>query len=228
MSFVEGLASSLQNLPQAIRYRQDRQREEAYDKDITGLSSADGPFDPVAAARIAQKYGDHRGAREYRRAGADASARAADAERQQKLDAIKAEDRARRMATEDEATATSQLKSFAGRFVPHFEAGDTNAMGRMIAKHPGLFGKLMNHGPDRRVVGIEGVQTPAGETRYAFQLKNSRTDSTGPETKNATGEPDDNVVSYSRRRSRAGCSRSASGEGRQADQRSGARVRQGA
>ena len=93
--------------------------------------------------------------------------------------------------------APSQLKSFVGRFSPQFQAGDTDGMDRMISGHPGLIGKLMNHGPGRRVEGVEKVQTPDGETRYAFRIRNARTGTTGPETANATPDPGDTVVSYS-------------------------------
>ena len=43
-SFVEGLASGLSGLPQALMYRQDQNRKDAYRKDIAGLSSAEQSF----------------------------------------------------------------------------------------------------------------------------------------------------------------------------------------
>ena len=88
-------------------------------------------------------------------------------------------------------------KRFARSFKPYFEAGDTKGMGRMIAAHPGLIGKLMNHGPGRRVEGVEAVQTPDGETRYAFKIRNARTGTTGPEQPGGSIDPKHNVISYS-------------------------------
>ena len=67
----------------------------------------------------------------------------------------------------------------------------------MIASHPGLIGELMNFGPGRRADGIEEIQTPDGETRYAFKIRNARTGTTGPQTADASADPGDNVVSYS-------------------------------
>ena len=214
-SFSQGLAQGLSGLPQALIYRQDKNRKDAYRKAIAGLSSAEGPFDSEAAARVALEHGDMDSALGYRNAAADARARDAAAERQKGLDEIAAEDRtrtiaaedralgistedrSRKHATEDAATATSKLENFARRFNPHFEAGDTNAMSRIIAANPGLVGNLMNHGPGRRVAGVEKVQTPDGETRYAFQIQNARTGTTGPEQPGGSIDPKDNVVSYS-------------------------------
>ena len=94
-SFAEGLASGLSGLPQALMYGQEKRRKEAeedrkdiYRKDIAGLSSADGPFDSEAAARIALKHGDIDSALEYRRMAAEAKARTAAGERQKGLDEI--------------------------------------------------------------------------------------------------------------------------------------------
>ena len=80
-SFAEGLASSLRGLPQALMYRQSRDREDAYRKEMSGLSSAegsvDGPFDSESAARVAMKHGDFRSASQYRRMAAADKARSA-------------------------------------------------------------------------------------------------------------------------------------------------------
>ena len=226
-SFAEGLASGLSGLPQALVYGQEKRSKDAYKKDIAGLSSTEGPFDYDAAARVALKHGDTDSALSYRRMAADAGTAAAAGKRQQEQDAIKAEDRARRHATEDEATGASQLTSFVGRFAPHLEAGDTDAMGRMISTHPGLVGKLMNHGPGRRVTGVEAVQTPEGETRYAFQIRNARTGTTGPEQPGGSIDPKDEVISYSQEEiKRVRCSRSCRGDKirQAADQCSGTRI----
>ena len=196
-SFVEGLARGLSGLPQALMYRQGKSSKDAYKKDIAGLSSAEGPFDSEAAARVALKHGDLDSALNYRRMAADASERSAAGVRQKEQDDIKAAERTRRHATEDEASGISQRERFAKRFNPHFKAGDAEGMGGMISTHPGLIGELMNFGPGRRAVGVEKIQTPDGETRYAFQLRNARTGTTGPQTAGASADPGDNVVSYS-------------------------------
>ena len=196
-SFAEGLASGLSGLPQALLYRQEQDRKDAYKKDIAGLSSTEGPFDYEAAARVALKHGDTDSSLSYRRMAADAGTRAAAGKRQAGLDEIAAEDRTRRHATEDEASLYKKRQRFASRFAPLLKAGDTDQMGRMIADHPGLIGGLMNFGSGRHAAGLEAIQTPDGETRYAFQIRNARTGTTGPETANATSGSGDNVNSYS-------------------------------
>ena len=203
-SFVEGLASGLSGLPQALLYRQEKDREDAYKKDIAGLSSADSPFDPEAAARVALKHGDLPGASGYRRMAAEATARSAAGVRQKEQDNIKAEDRTRRMATEDEALLYKRRQRFASRFAPLLKAGDEGSMGRMIAAHPGLIGGLMNFGPDRRAVGVEAAQTPEGGTRYAFQLEECAHRDDGPgDSPNASLGPRSDNVNLIQRRSRS-------------------------
>ena len=203
-SFAEGLASSLSGLPQVLMYGQDKRRKQgeedrkdAYRKEISGLSDVSTVFNPEEAARVALKHGDLDSALSYRRMAAEATTRSAAGERQQGLDDIAAEDRTRRHATEDSAEATKRRERFALRFNPYFKAGDTKGMGGMIASHPGLIGELMNFGPGRRADGIEEIQTPDGETRYAFKIRNARTGTTGPQTADASADPGDNVVSYS-------------------------------
>ena len=128
---------------------------------------------------------------------AEAKARSAAGERQGRLDVIAAEDRTRKHATEDEATGYKKRQRFASRFAPLLKAGDTGAMERTIAAHPGLIGQTMNLRPEQRVAGVEAVQTPDGKTRYAFKIRNARTGTTGPQTANASAEPGDKVVSFS-------------------------------
>ena len=105
-SFAQGLAQGLSGLPQALMYGQDKRRKDAYRKEISGLSDVSTVFNPEEAARVALKHGDLDSALSYRRMAAEAKTRSAAGERQQGLDDIAAEDRARRHATEDEATGS--------------------------------------------------------------------------------------------------------------------------
>ena len=79
-SSSEGLSSStLRISPRLLQYRQEKNRKDAYRKEISGLSSAEGsadsPFDNEAAARVALKHGDLDSALSYRRMAAEAKAR---------------------------------------------------------------------------------------------------------------------------------------------------------
>ena len=213
-SFSQGLAQGLSGLPQALMYRQERKRKDAYRKDISGLSSVGNDFDYGAAARVALKHGDITSAFEYRRMGAEANARSAAGDRQSGLDDIAAEERARRIAAEDSASAAAGVdrtrkiaaedrasgiakrEGFARRLAPLLQAGDADAMGRLVASHPGLLSETQNFGPGRRVVGVEKITTPEGEVRYALQIRNARTGTIGPEQTGGSTDPEASVKSY--------------------------------
>ena len=70
-------------------------------------------------------------------------------------------------------------------------------MSRLIAANPGLIGGTQSLGPGRRATGIEAIQTPEGETRYALQIRNARTGTTGPEQPEGSIDPKAPVNSYS-------------------------------
>ena len=186
MSFVEGLARGLSGLPQALMYGQEKRRKDAYRKEISGLSSAEGsadsPFDNEAAARVAWKYGDHRSALGYRNAATDARARDAAGKRQQGLDKIAAEDRTRRMTREDYDMMEKRAKHIAPRFAAMVKAGDVAGADGMVSKNPGVFRHMRGLGPKRTPVGIDARTGEDGQPLWALRVQNADTETEGPET----------------------------------------------
>ena len=197
-SFAEGLASGLSGLPQALLYRQEQDRKDAYKKDIAGLSSADSPFDYEAAARVALKHGDTDSALALSAHGGGSQGRGLLlGSGSRGLTKLKPRIAPGSMPPRMRRRSIRNARGSPAVLPRSLKAGDTDQMGRMIATHPGLIGGLMNFGP---VAARLASRRPKRQTVKRAMRSSSGTRARGRRDRRLqmrARTPGDTVVSYS-------------------------------
>ena len=202
-NFVSGLATGLRDLPFAIeagRERRDRLKErrkrEAYTSELSSVfEDGEGPVDYGNAARIAARHGDLQRAGEYEELGDLRRQRGRENELADIGLGFEFEDRELAGQQRQSAAQLEQERMFVRRVSPHARAGDVDAINRLIAQNPGIVGTMAGLPSHRLVEGMEEAVDPQGQRHWALRIKNDRTQTTGPMTRNASPAGDDTVLS---------------------------------
>lgn len=134
---------------------------------------------PDAAATMLSRSADSRARRDER-----AYQRGRDAKADERLD--------RREAREDRSAAQERLVRQGRMAYRALVDGNTEVASRIFAQNGDYLAEEMGLGDGRRVVGVDR----AGD-RIALLIENDKTKSTGPMTRRASADPDDEVVTLS-------------------------------